>query len=102
LRRHKHDLAIEASTAHQDAVVEGAGEIELGEVRAYGVLLGSEELDNAFRVEQPGDALAGGGFVPIRPVRPSRRALWALLRMRINFDSIKKFPHPEEAARAAV
>src|SRR5438876_7876158 len=32
-------------------------------------------------------------------VRPSRRAPWALLRMRQVFDGIKKIPHPEEAAK---
>src|SRR5260370_1308242 len=32
----------------------------------------------------------------ITVVRPSRRALWALLRMREAFDDIKKTPHPEE------
>ena len=84
LRRDEDLLAVEAAAAHHDAVVEGAREIELGEVRAHGALLGPEELDEALRVEQPGDALAGGGFVPIRPARPSRRALWALLRMRIS------------------
>src|SRR5437667_11847698 len=31
-------------------------------------------------------------------VRPSRRAHWALLRMRYVFDGIKIIPHPEEAA----
>src|SRR5438132_4411646 len=66
LRRDKDLLAIEAAAAHHDAVVEGAREIELGEVRAHGVLLGADELGEAFRVEQPGDALAGRGFVPIR------------------------------------
>ena len=38
----------------------------------------------------------------ITVLRPSRRALRALLRMRYTFDKIKKIPHPEEAARAAV
>ena len=31
-------------------------------------------------------------------VHPSRRARWALLRMRGAIDGIKKIPHPEEAA----
>ena len=32
-------------------------------------------------------------------VRPSRRALRALLRMRYTFDGTKEIPHPEEAAK---
>src|SRR5271163_275821 len=68
LRRHEGLLAIEAATSDDDAVVKGAREIELGEVRAHGALLGPEELDKAFRVEQPRDAFAGGGFVPIQLV----------------------------------
>src|SRR6266851_1994732 len=32
-------------------------------------------------------------------MRPSRRALRALLRMRLSFDDIEKEPHPEEAAK---
>jgi hypothetical protein len=35
-------------------------------------------------------------------LRPSRRARWALLRMRKAFDGIKKIPHPEETAKAVV
>jgi hypothetical protein len=44
------------AAAHHNAVVEGAREIELGEVRAHGALLGPEELDEALRVEEPGGA----------------------------------------------
>ena len=35
-------------------------------------------------------------------LRPSRRRLRQLLRMRVGLDGIKKIPHPEEAATAAV
>ena len=35
-------------------------------------------------------------------LRPSRRPLRGLLRMRYSFDRTKKMPHPEEAAEAAV
>ncbi len=68
LRRNEDLLAVETAAAHDDAIVEGAREIELGEVRAHGALLGPEELDEAFGVEQSRDALAGRGFVPIRLV----------------------------------
>ena len=68
LRSHKDLLAVETAAAHHDAIVEGACEIELREMRAHGPLLGPKELDEALRVEQPGDALAGGGLVPIRLV----------------------------------
>src|SRR3984957_11416436 len=68
LRGNEDVLAVETAAAYHDAVVEGACEIELGEVRAHGALFGPEELDEALRVEQSGDAIAGGGFVPIRLV----------------------------------
>jgi hypothetical protein len=68
LRGNEDVLAVETAAAYHDAVVEGACEIELGEVRAHGALFGPEELDEALSVEQSGDAIAGGGFVPIRLV----------------------------------
>src|SRR5277367_6725680 len=69
LRGYQYLLAVEAAATHHYPVVEGASETELGEMRAHRALLRSEELDEAIRVEQPGDALAGGGFVPIGLVR---------------------------------
>jgi hypothetical protein len=47
LRGDEDVLAVETAAAYHDAVVEGAGEIELGEVRAHGSLFGPEELDKA-------------------------------------------------------
>ena len=66
LRRHEDLLAIKAAAAHHDAVIERACEVELGKVRAHGALLRPKKLDEALGVEQPGDALAGRGLVPIR------------------------------------
>src|SRR5262249_36073658 len=65
LRRYENVAAGEATTTHHDAVVEGPRNIELVEMRAHGALLGPDELDETLRVEQPGDTLAGGGFVPM-------------------------------------
>src|SRR5258705_10978236 len=65
LRCQQNLLAIEAAAADHDAVIERTSEIELSEMRARGTLLRPKELNKTLRVEQPGDALAGGGFVPI-------------------------------------
>src|SRR5260221_13358026 len=68
LRRHEKDLIIETAAADDDAVVKGAREVELRQVRARETLFGPEELNEARRVKQRGDALAGGSLVPIRLV----------------------------------
>src|SRR6202167_6299542 len=62
LRGQQNLLAIEAAAADHDAVIERTREIKLGKMRAHGTLLRPKELNEALRVEQPGDALAGGGF----------------------------------------
>jgi hypothetical protein len=56
--RHENVLSSEATAAHHDAVIEGACEIELGEVRAHGAPFRPEELVKALRIEQPCNALA--------------------------------------------
>src|ERR1700722_315936 len=56
---HEDFLAIEAAAAHHDAIVEGAREVELGEVRAHGALLGPKEFAETVCIEQAGNAVAG-------------------------------------------
>jgi hypothetical protein len=58
LRGDEHCLARKFSTANDNAVVKGAREIELREVRTHGALRGSDELAKASGIENPVNPLA--------------------------------------------
>ena len=64
LRGQEDERTVEASASHHDAVVEGARQVEGGQVRTHHPLFGAEELLERAGIDEGVEAGAGAGLVP--------------------------------------